>query len=43
MASMGPKAAQGLKQAPWFPDYPDVDWPGLCGKFGDLLRKHYGA
>jgi pimeloyl-ACP methyl ester carboxylesterase len=41
MAQMGPEAAEGMKQHPWFQLYPNVNWPGLFTKLGDLLRKDY--
>jgi pimeloyl-ACP methyl ester carboxylesterase/uncharacterized protein YndB with AHSA1/START domain len=41
MARMGPEAAEGMKQSPWFQLYPNVDWPALFSKLGDLLRKDY--
>lgn len=41
MVRMGPQAIEGMKQSPWFKLYPDVDWPVLFTKLGDLLRQDY--
>lgn len=41
MAQMGPTAAQFMDQSILFPLYPDVHWPVLFGKLGDLLRQEY--
>src|SRR5262249_18476567 len=41
MAQMGPEAAEGMKQHPWAQLYPDVNWPGLFAKLGELLRRDY--
>jgi pimeloyl-ACP methyl ester carboxylesterase len=41
MEGMGPETAEDLMQASGFPHDPDVDWPGLFTKLGDLLRKDY--
>ncbi len=41
MAQMGPSAAESMKQSPLYQLYPNVNWPGLFTKLGDLLRKDY--
>lgn len=41
MAQMGPSAAEAMKQSPLYQMYPNVNWPGLFAKLGDLLRKNY--
>jgi pimeloyl-ACP methyl ester carboxylesterase len=41
MAHMGPAAAEGIKQSPWFQLYPNVNWPALFTKLGALLREEY--
>ncbi len=41
MAQMGPAAAESMKQSPLYQLYPNVDWPGLFTKLGDILRKDY--
>jgi pimeloyl-ACP methyl ester carboxylesterase len=41
MDQMGPAAGAGMKQSPLYTMYPDVDWPKLFGKLGDLLRQPY--
>jgi len=39
MAQMGPAAGEGMKQSPLYKLYPNVNWPVLFTKLGDLLRK----
>ena len=41
MAQMGPAAGEGMKQSPLYKLYPNVNWPVLFTKLGDLLRKDY--
>ena len=41
MAQMGPSAAEPMKQSPLYQLYPNVNWPRLFTKLGDLLRKDY--
>ena len=41
MGTMGPEAAEGMKGSPWFALYPDVDWPGLFTKLGELVRSDF--
>jgi pimeloyl-ACP methyl ester carboxylesterase len=41
MSKMGPEAAEGIKQSPWFKLYPKVDWPRLFTKLGDLVKRDY--
>jgi pimeloyl-ACP methyl ester carboxylesterase len=38
---IGPAAAANMKQSPLYKLYPNVDWPKLFGKIGDLLRQDY--
>lgn len=38
---MGPAAGEVMKQSPLAQLYPNVDWPSLFGKIGDLARKEY--
>jgi pimeloyl-ACP methyl ester carboxylesterase len=41
MAQMGPAAGERMKQSPLSQLYPNVNWPVLFTKLGDLLRKDY--
>jgi pimeloyl-ACP methyl ester carboxylesterase len=41
MAQLGPAAAEPMMQSPLHQLYPNVNWPGLFIKLGDLLRKDY--
>jgi len=41
MAQMDPSAAEPMKQSPLYQLYPNVNWPRLFTKLGDLLRKDY--
>lgn len=41
MAQFGPSAAEHMKESPLHKLYPDVNWPGLFTKVGDLLRQDY--
>jgi pimeloyl-ACP methyl ester carboxylesterase len=41
MATLGPQAAEGIKQTPWFKMYPKVNWPRLFTKLADLLNRDY--
>jgi pimeloyl-ACP methyl ester carboxylesterase len=41
MAQMGPSGVNGMKQSPLYQLYPNVNWPVLFTKLGDLLRKEY--
>jgi pimeloyl-ACP methyl ester carboxylesterase len=41
MAQVGPSVAESMKQSPLYQLYPNVNWPGLFTKLGDLLRKDY--
>src|SRR5262249_31335887 len=41
MAGMGPEAAQGIKQSPLYSLYPNVDWPRLFTKLGEMMRSDY--
>jgi pimeloyl-ACP methyl ester carboxylesterase len=41
MAQLGPAAAKGMKQSPYFALYPDVDWEVLFTKLADLLKNDY--
>jgi pimeloyl-ACP methyl ester carboxylesterase len=41
MAQMGPAAGEQMKQSPLYKLYPNVNWPVLLAKLGDLLRKDY--
>jgi pimeloyl-ACP methyl ester carboxylesterase len=41
MAQMGPANGEQMKQSPLAQMYPNVNWPRLFAKLGDLLRKDY--
>jgi pimeloyl-ACP methyl ester carboxylesterase len=41
MAQMGPSAAAMMEHSPLYKLYPNVNWPGLFTKLGDLLRLEY--
>lgn len=41
MAQMGHSAAEQMKQSPLYQLYPNVNWPALFTKLGDLLRQDY--
>jgi pimeloyl-ACP methyl ester carboxylesterase len=41
MGQMGPEAAKSMKGSPLSKLYPDVHWPVLFTKLGDLLRQNY--
>ena len=41
MDQLGPGAADGIKRSPLYQLYPNVDWPRLFIKLGDLLRQDY--
>jgi len=41
MNQMGPAVGEAMNQSPLAEIYPDVDWPALCTKLGDLLRQEY--
>lgn len=38
---MSPAAGEQMKQSPLAKRFPNVNWPVLFGKLGDLLRKNY--
>jgi pimeloyl-ACP methyl ester carboxylesterase len=41
MDQIGPETAEAMKQSPWYQLYPNVNWPVLFTKLGDLLRRDY--
>jgi pimeloyl-ACP methyl ester carboxylesterase len=41
MAQMGPANGEQMKQSPLAQMYPNVNWPRLFAKLGDLLTKDY--
>jgi pimeloyl-ACP methyl ester carboxylesterase len=41
MTQMGPAAGEGMKKSPLAQMYPNINWPVLFTKLGDLLRKDY--
>ena len=41
MGQMSPAIGASMEQSPLAKRYPNVDWPALFGKLGDLLRKDY--
>jgi pimeloyl-ACP methyl ester carboxylesterase len=41
MGQMGPEAAKSMKGSPLSQLYPDVHWPSLFTKLGNLLRQDY--
>jgi pimeloyl-ACP methyl ester carboxylesterase len=41
IARMGPDSIQTIKKSPWYGLYPNVNWPRLLTKLGDLLTRDY--
>jgi pimeloyl-ACP methyl ester carboxylesterase len=40
-AQIGPEMADSMKRSPWFQLYPNVNWPVLFTKLGELLRRDF--